>query len=1537
MLSKIKKNLIQALDYSKSIQQIRGKTLSDYTQRPIEYLYLEKHLKCFDNVEIGLKEESGAWVRINRIDRTLPPSIPDISKDFLKSSDISDYKNPPKLADVASIQMSQEKADELLNAEIINSNDIRPIKNLNTFSEVDVLIKSSKYKSMVDAFENWLEHSWKPWAELEKAKEPQIKLYRDFFKLEQDIRRTSEDELILGQNLVVSKSENTHEVVKAPLVEYALDIIIDEKNGYSIEISPKDTDPRVISAPFKEAYLPGSSRITKEIQKLISQRSEETEEDISPFDEELAERIAHISAGFIHPQSISDLESKNIPQEQEHPICTTIWFIAVRPKSQEPYIENIEALTQQVLETENEDKLPKTALAFGSEPSDEKIHQGYESYNSSLNQKSSSLHLCSDDLEDTEYFFPLPTNEEQLAILKLLETGDVVSVQGPPGTGKSHTIANIIAHYIATGRRVLVSAKTPEALSGVRQKLPEYLSRLTISLLNTDGEGKKQVEEAVRYLSGEAQGADLNLLEDEKKRINNKIKENRNLIKSIEVALEKHASNQLAKINYHGEDLTTAEIVKIILAESEQFSWFPDDLGLEDDYSLHFDQTVIQRIKELRSNLKELIVYDPNIVPSLDNLPDVPSIQNLHRQLCKFNKLTNHLQSGNLPEPSKDAENFEATIEYLKTVFELIFKAKSNFTDNAKSVALIQSILNLNENDSEHFEIVSLLNDAITWFDKFKELRVYRINYSSFNWKSKELTLAVNNLANDKKAFGFSAIFKKSYKNELAKISIRDSKPATSDDWQKITKFLCALQEGEQLIIKWNGLAKYFGFFELSDDFETTYTQLQANQKLLNLSQLPEKNWSNLLDDLKKVFPYGISYEEIHNFGDEFEKIYNSIVNWFSTKELASTLSKKDALVKIAKSVDYGIFYNLFTLTEKLGNQDIDPDEIGSTYRNIYSDFSKLNSSIDNISELRQLCELIKENKAEKWAKQLASTPIDGYEDQCCPADWQKAWEHSRVRGFINSLSSRNKINDFLQQKHDLELQIQKLYSRLIELHALIGLKKNMTKRISSALARFSAAFAKIGKSIFSVRSRRHLKEANQAMKDCYDAIPCWIIPESKVEHHIPAKLKAFDLVIIDEASQSDITSLPIILRGEKLLVVGDDKQVSPSLIGITESKISTLMEDCLSDHPLKNSFDPRHSLYDLIGIISPGQRVSLKEHFRCVEAIINYCSKNFYSEPLIPLRIANSKDRLDPPLIDIYVEDGEKIKDINKKEADVIVNEIVKITEDPTMSERTIGVICLLGHKQAALIDKMLTDRIGIDMHEKHKILCGDARYFQGQEKDIIFLTMVASPQDARAQTTQMDQQKYNVAVSRARDRLVLVRSVTKDHLRNMEDLKLTLIEHFERPIDITSNTKNLIEKCDSQFEREVFKRLIKDKYRVTPQFKVGSYSIDFVIEGENDKRLAVELDGDMYHGPDQFAHDQRRQKQLERVGWEFWRCWASDWYKSPEQCYKELLHELDKKGISPIGSDYAPSVYTRFEVIHTEQPGVSANELTTELDELC
>ena len=201
-----------------------------------------------------------------------------------------------------------------------------------------------------------------------------------------------------------------------------------------------------------------------------------------------------------------------------------------------------------------------------------------------------------------------------------------------------------------------------------------------------------------------------------------------------------------------------------------------------------------------------------------------------------------------------------------------------------------------------------------------------------------------------------------------------------------------------------------------------------------------------------------------------------------------------------------------------------------------------------------------------------------------------------------------------------------------------------------------------------------------------------------------------------------------------------------------------------------------------------------LKEHFRCVEPIIRF-SMQFYDEPLIPLRVPKGHERLVPPLIDILVEDGERRgkSKVNPREADVVVAEIERIIEDPTLSviggderkPRSIGVISLIGSDQAAFIQKRLMDRVGEAAMVRHRIICGDSATFQGDERDIVFLSMIADRKRKQAQTALQYEQRFNVALSRARDRMILVRSVSESDL-NPKDLKAKIIRHFDEPMPL-------------------------------------------------------------------------------------------------------------------------------------------------------
>ncbi len=97
-----------------------------------------------------------------------------------------------------------------------------------------------------------------------------------------------------------------------------------------------------------------------------------------------------------------------------------------------------------------------------------------------------------------------------------------------------------------------------------------------------------------------------------------------------------------------------------------------------------------------------------------------------------------------------------------------------------------------------------------------------------------------------------------------------------------------------------------------------------------------------------------------------------------------------------------------------------------------------------------------------------------------------------------------------------------------------------------------------------------------------------------------------------------------------------------------------------------------------------------------------------------------------------------------------------------------------------------------------------------------------------------------------------------------------------------------------ESWFEVDIALKIASKDFRVIPQYPVGGKRIDLVIEG-NKTRLAVECDGDHWHGAEKYEDDMARQRVLERCGWHFHRISECEYYANPEQTLKRLWEELE------------------------------------------
>src|ERR1700741_4053575 len=97
--------------------------------------------------------------------------------------------------------------------------------------------------------------------------------------------------------------------------------------------------------------------------------------------------------------------------------------------------------------------------------------------------------------------------------------------------------------------------------------------------------------------------------------------------------------------------------------------------------------------------------------------------------------------------------------------------------------------------------------------------------------------------------------------------------------------------------------------------------------------------------------------------------------------------------------------------------------------------------------------------------------------------------------------------------------------------------------------------------------------------------------------------------------------------------------------------------------------------------------------------------------------------------------------------------------------------------------------------------------------------------------------------------------------------------------------------------------KRLTASGYRVAPQWRVGAFRIDLVVEGES-RRLAIECDGDRYQPLEKLPEDLDRQGVLERMGWSFARIRGSEFFRNPERALKPVIEKLQLLEIFPVKS---------------------------------
>ena len=1369
-----------------------------------------------------------------------------IDKELLEwiSGDWTDYKSPIKL----------------LSEKIIKENDASKVVNISK-KEKEILEKLLKDRKL------WVEEQKK----IEVIRNLFDTLYNKYLVLDRD---SDILELVVANGLVKVPNEDIYYPILLKKVNFSIDT---EKNIISI------TDASDNDFITQELYLNFLAEVENiNLDKVFYLEDKIVENNIHPISKN--DTIKDFFREFIHnlnsrAQFIEDLDKKN-----KESVITIEWkpILFIRKKDD----GKVEAINNIIKDIENGGEIPEYLSELVGVIGDEKR----------------AIEQVPDIL------FTKETNNEQIEIIKSLYSHRAVVVQGPPGTGKTHTIANLLGHFLAEGKNVLITSQTKKALDVLKEKIPTDIQDLCISMLDDDssdlGNSVESISEKLGYLN-------LETLKNEYEEIENQRNELKEDIKNIKRKIFNIKYQESHPIIYNNESITLREAGEFLRKNQRELDRIPGivssgvtcpinnenltflksgykksvskeeekeiELGLNklsDFWTLEEFKEMLENKREIMSRLDLLLKNKKYHIN--DNLFYVDD-----KMLIDLDKFKNYSGIDKIiPEDLKSIEDWKK---------DVCIAGTENSGDRKIWLEFIKDIRRL-------YDLTNMTKDQL-----FKKEVVYKdIDVST----AKKLIIGLKK-GIERPGFFFKHRLRKARKQISDKVTINNRILETLYDCNVALEYTTLIELKENTKNTWNILMTGNSLLENSSNknlYKQLYSYADQMEYLLN--------W---YDREKKTFLHKIEnagFEKLNINKTEGNPIYVDEVNQIF--DFIPSLEELIAIGKIAleyREVDTKRSEYLV----KIENIIKENSHLGREIKNAI-----LNENIEiyskTLEKLRVLSEkevLYKKYKdllhnvkavANSWGEELENGLFNEKIENI-----YNVWRYKQISQKLKELAEKPYFNlqaDILEKTEELKKLTIDLVTKKAWYNIIKFLEEKDNLAISQALKGWKQTVQKIGKGT-GKNTNIHKKNAKEKMLLCQKVVPAWIMPLNKVFDTLNPVENKFDIIIIDEASQSDISSLILLYMAKKIIIVGDDKQVSPSDVGVNIDKINMFRRKYIKGKVANDDlYGIRASLYSIVS--TTFQPISLREHFRSVPEIIGYSNRTSYDNQILPLRDSNSSI-LKPAIIDYKVNGrrDEKSK-INRVEAETIVSLIEACLAMKEYKNSTFGVISLLGDEQAELIQDLIVKRIPATEIENHKILCGNSASFQGDERDIMFISLVDSSEENKSLRLVGEgvegaiRKRYNVAISRAKDQLWIVHSIDKNSLKE-GDLRKELFEYIDS-LKENAFDKTAIENITaSDFENEVARHLLEKNYTIKQKWRVGSYDIDMVAIYD-DKKIAIECDGKILnHTEEEVIANLEEQEILERCGWKFIRVRASEYFRNPEKAIKDLIIQLDDKGVYP------------------------------------
>lgn len=1120
--------------------------------------------------------------------------------------------------------------------------------------------------------------------------------------------------------------------------------------------------------------------------------------------------------------------------------------------------------------------------------------------------------------ESQDVLLSKPANPEQIRIAQSTGTSGGVLVQGPPGTGKTHTIGNLIGHLLAQGKSVLVTSHTTKALRMVRSQVESKLRSLCVSVLESDLDSRKQLESAVGSIAERLSQVDSKSLETDGQRLSQERADLNQKIESLREQLQNARADEYREVVVGGRSWSPSDAARWTAKEENRCAWIPTPVVLGAKLTLSEGQ-VAELYSTNHSVPAEAERELSGSLPDTAHLPSPAEFEALTKTRAQLaatdREFRPELWSGSGPKATPEslvaiAERVEAAIEPLSG-------------GDRWKLAAVYAGKNGGPYRKPWDSLVSLIEQVHLEAAKSQELLLRNeptLDSASSLEAQEKTALEIHAHLQGNGNLGFlSLLTHRAWKRLLEGTRVNGGRPTLPEHFAAISTFCHVRILRRELSTRWDRQMAPLGAEtsgKLGDEIERNAVQYCG--PIRSCLSWNSRTWAPIEDDLRNAGFLWVRFmvEQPPSVGPDGElrrlwiavntdllPILSAGINALLWRNNETAFAELRERLSLAKSVtaDSIVVAHLYDAIAEC-NAD--------SYRSAYGQLLELQSlrkELDRRKELLGRLDLV----APAWASAIRTRAgAHGFATE--PGKSTDAWTWRQLHDELERRASVS-LEDLQASLERAQNDLRAITIELIDRRAWRFQAERTSLAQRQALIGWLDLIRKIGKGT-GIRVPRLRAEAVRQMTECRAAVPVWVMPLSRVVENFDPRKSRFDVVIIDEASQSDVMALVALYLGKSVVVVGDHEQVSPSAVGQEVTIVQNLIDEFLDGIPNNQLYDPKTSVYDLARQ-SFGGTIRLVEHFRCVTDIIEFSNELSYDGQIKPLRDA-SRVALKPHTIAYRVEGSTRDGRINHREAEVIASLAAAALEQPEyqnneFGDRTsFGVVSLIGEEQALEIDRLLRTRIPPELYERHRFLCGTSAQFQGDERDVVFISVVDTPTGSplRFRDDQMFKQRYNVAASRARDQMWVIHSLNVQTDLRGGDLRRRLIEHAQDPGVLVRLLEDKEKRTESPFEREVLRKLTTAGYQVTPQWKVGSRRIDLVVEG-NGRRLAVECDGDRYHPLEKLGEDMERQAVLERLGWIFTRIRGSVFFRDPDLAMTPVFEKLRELEIDPCAGPTAPS----------------------------